>query len=239
MRRSLVFALLAQLALGTVAAQAQSLQPVAGGSGNEPPKPWREVAFPKGKIPATQFDVDTVGGERTLRIRADKSYGALSHAWSGSASTLSWRWQLEQGLASADLRNKQGDDSALKVCVMFDMPLDGLPFGERSKLRLARVFSGEPLPAATLCYVWDASLAVGTQLPNAYTQRVRYWVVSSGPAKPGQWQSISRDVAQDFKQAFGQESPEVPPVLAVVLGADADNTQGSSLGYITDVQLKP
>jgi Protein of unknown function (DUF3047) len=227
------------LGAATVLASAEGLQPVAGSGGSEPSKPWREVAFPKGKIPATQFDVHSLAGERVLRIRADKSYGALSHAWSGPAGTLSWRWQLEQGLTQADLRTKQGDDSALKVCVMFDMPLSGLPLGERNKMRFARLFSGEPLPAATLCYVWDANLPVGTQLPNAYTPRLRYWVVTSGPAKPGQWQSISRDVAQDFKQAFGHESPEVPPVLAVVLGADADNTQGSSVGYVADVQLKP
>jgi hypothetical protein len=236
MRRLAAASLLGAAAL---CAGAEGLQPVAGGTGNEAPKPWREVAFPKGKIPATQFDVLSLDGERVLRVRAEKSYGALSHAWSGPANNLSWRWQLEQGLAQADLRSKQGDDSALKVCVMFDMPLDGLPFGERSKLRLARIFSGEPLPAATLCYVWDTHLSVGTQLPNAYTQRLRYWVVASGPAKPGQWHSVSRDLAQDFKQAFGHESPEVPPVLAVVLGADADNTQGSSVGYIADVQLKP
>ncbi len=233
--------LVAALALMPTWTAAQVLTPLSGGAGNEPAKPWREVNFPKGKIPPTQFDIHTMAGERVLRLRADRSYGVLSHAIKAEAvaSTLSWRWQLEQGLPQADLRSKAGDDSPLKVCVMFDMALDGLSLGERNKLRFARLFSGEPLPAATLCYVWDHNLNVGAELPNPYTPRMRYLVLGSGEAKPGVWQTHTRDVAADFKRAFGHESATVPPMLAVVVGADADNTQGSSVGYVADIALRP
>jgi hypothetical protein len=221
------------------AALAQSVAAFSSAPSAQPPPPWRPVGFPKGKIPATQFDLHELGAEKVLRVQADKSYGTLSHAWSGSAKTLSWRWRVERGLPKADLRTKAGDDSPAKVCVMFDMPLEGLPLGERNKMRFARWFSGEPLPAATLCYAWDHQLPVDTELANPYTQRVRVIVVNSGDAQPGKWHSHTRDVAADFKHAFGHESPTVPAVIAIVVGADADNTQGSSLAYVSDITLKP
>ena len=68
-----------------------------------------------------------------------------------AGSQLRWSWSLERGLTHSDLRTRDGDDVALKVCVLFDMPLDGLPLGERTRMRMARSISGEHLPAATLC----------------------------------------------------------------------------------------
>jgi hypothetical protein len=46
-------------------------------------------------------------------------------------------------------------------------------------------------------------------------------------------------LSDDFLKAFGAESPSVPAVTAVIVGADADNTQGSSLGYVADIALQP
>ena len=58
--------------------------------------------------------------------------------------------------------------------------LDGLPLTERTLMRIARSVSGENLPSASLCYVWDATLPAGTLLPNAFSARVRYLVVNGG-----------------------------------------------------------
>jgi hypothetical protein len=122
---------------------------------------------------------------------------------------------------------------------LFDMPLAGMSFGEQARLRMARAVSGEPLPAATLCYVWDRLLPVGSIVPNVFSARVRYLVVSNGPAQPGQWRSIDRPLAADFLGAFGDEARVVPPLLALAVGADADNTGGSSLALVGDLQLDP
>ena len=63
---------------------------------------------------------------------------------------LRWDWRLERGLERSDLNSKEGDDTPVKVCALFDMPLDGLALGERTRLRVARASTGEHLPAATL-----------------------------------------------------------------------------------------
>jgi len=223
------------------------IAPFSGASAATLPTPWRVVGLPGNKVPLAQIDIVTLGPDRVMRLRTDHSYGTASHALppKTSAGTLTWRWRLDQPIELADLRKKVGDDAALKVCAMFDMPLERLGFIERNLLRLARSASGEYLPAATLCYVWDQKLPVGSELPNAYTSRVRFVVVDSasnpsGPASPlQQWVSHTRDLHADFLKTFGAESESVPPLLAIVVGADSDNTGQSSLGYVGDISLTP
>ncbi|MBX3653024.1 MAG: DUF3047 domain-containing protein [Ramlibacter sp.] len=224
-------------------APAPALTPFSEATGPAPPPPWRAAGLPGGKVPLSSIRLAELDGRRVARLAAEGSYGTLVHdvaAWVPSpGATLAWRWRLDQPLAHADLRTREGDDAALKVCVLFDMPLSALPFGERTLLRMARAVSGEPLPAATLCYVWDTSLPAGTTLPNAWSRRVR-WHVLDGPASPvGQWRAHQRNLRDDFLQAFGQESATVPPITALLIGADADNTGGRSLGYVGDLRLAP
>jgi hypothetical protein len=157
----------------------------------------------------------------------------------GLDASIQWRWRLDQPIANADLRKKEGDDAALKVCVMWGMPLEQVPFGERTVLQLARGLSSELLPAATVCYISDRSLANGTTLPNIFSRRVRSIIIDGQGTPLAQWRSHERRVGDDFLALFGDESKVVPPVVAIVVGADADNTGGSSLGYIADLVFKP
>ena len=208
-----------------------------------PAAPWRVAGLPGQKFPMTQFTITPHEGRLVLRVAAQASYGNLVFDTRGqrpgSDTLLRWSWSLERGLAASDLSTKPGDDVALKVCALFDMPLDGLGLGERTKMRMARSISGEPLPAATLCYVWDRLLPVGTTLANVFSARVRYVVVTSGTAQPGKWFGHERNLHSDFLRAFGHESASVPPLLALAVGADADNSGGQSLGYVGDVLLSP
>ena len=210
---------------------------------------WRFVGLPnKPDLSATRFELGQVEGVAGVQMRTNQSYGTWVQDWRGTAGTLQWRWRLDQALSGgqrpADLRRKDGDDAALKVCVMFDHPLDRIPFGERTLLRVARSVTGENLPAATVCYLWDPLQAPNTTAANPYSRRVRYVVVQGTGAPTQRWLSESRDVAQDFLTLFGDELPAgstrtaVPPVMAVVIGADSDNTQARSSGWVAQVQWR-
>jgi hypothetical protein len=239
--------LLSLLFTAAVSAQTQSraiaLAPFSSSGGEQPPAPWRVVGVPGGKIPLTIYSIADMDGRKVLRVETSKSYGNLVHDLSAvlaeAGSRLRWRWRLDEPLRGADPRRREGDDSPLKVCALFDMPLAKLGLIERNVLRLARAASGEKLPSATLCYVWDSALATGTLLANAYTARVRIMVVNSGEQRLGQWVSHERDLAADFQRAFGEESDTLPPLQAVLVGGDADNTGGRSLGWVGDVTLSP
>lgn len=213
------------------------LAPLAGSPGSLPPAPWVLAKLPAQTLPVTRFQLAPLDGGVVLRIQAVASYGNLVHPLKdGAAGRLAWRWRVDQPLAAADLRSRQGDDVALKVCALFDMPRAAVPFLERQLLRLAESRTGERLPSATVCYVWDPSWPEGTVVPNAYTRRVRYLTLGTAVRS---WQAVQRDLAADFLRAFGDETTSVPPLLAIAVGADADNTGGDSLGFITDLALTP
>jgi Protein of unknown function (DUF3047) len=212
------------------------------GAAAEPAPPWQLLGLPRQVKPLAQMSVIDLDGQRVLRIEADRAYGALVHRLQDmrSGGSLAWRWRVDRAPAGADLQRKSGDDSALKVCALFDMPLTKVPFFERQLLRIASWHAGEALPTATLCYVWDANLPQGTLLHNAYTHRLRY-IVTHGT--PGQWRDERHDLAADFRRAFGddwgEDTPGVPPLAAIAIGADSDNTGSRSLGYIADLRFNP
>ncbi len=216
------------------------LTPLAGASA-EPPAPWHVVGLPRQTKPFTQFSVVDLGGRRALRIEADASYGNLVHPLKALQLPmhLAWQWRIERPLSRADLRQKTGDDSAVRVCAFFDEPMGAIPFGDRQLLRFARARRAEPVPAATLCYVWDASLPVGTAIDNAFTRRQRYIVVESGGAPSTRWVAERRDLSDDFMRVFGDEVARVPPIVGIAIGADADNTKDHSIAYVSDLLLEP
>jgi Protein of unknown function (DUF3047) len=216
------------------------LAPVAG-DGPESPPPWHVVGLPKQAKPFTRFSVVDIDGQRAVRVEADNSYGNLVHAIKGGppGAKLSWRWRVDRLVSGADLRHKAGDDVSLKVCVSFDEPLQNVPFVERQVLRIARSQTSEPIPAATVCYIWDTALPPGTMLDNAFTKRLRYVVLQSGSGNLRQWVEERRDVGPDFMKFFGAEMSTVPPIIGVALGADADNTHSRSLGFVSDLALQP
>jgi hypothetical protein len=66
------------------------------------------------------------------------------------------------------------------------------------------------------------------------------YIVLQGPSAPlHQWVAERRDMAADFRALFGDESPDVPPLSASAVGADADNTNGHSVGLVRGVRWEP
>lgn len=226
---------------------------------------WVSAPLPAQKLPPTRFDLREVDGRPAWRVESPASYGNLVHAVQAAqgagaqARTVAWRWRLDRAIERADLLTKAGDDAALKVCLLFDMPAKRVPFVERQLLRVARAASGQALPAATLCYVWAPLVSAasapgaaagavvggvpaapgGTVLPNAHTRRMRWMVLRGAESPLGIWQVEQRDLRADFLRAFGDEASAVPPLVAVLVGADADNTGGHGLGWLQDLTLRP
>jgi hypothetical protein len=234
------------LAAAGMAQAAPPLPPLLQADGALHPA-WRFVGFPKrhSDLPATRFEAARVDGQAALQVVTASSYGTLVHELKEAAepARLQWRWRLDQpltgGQAPPNLLTKAGDDAALKVCVMFHHPLGRVPFVERTVLRIARGISGERLPAATLCYVWDSGHPAPLQGANPYTRRVRFISLQGQGAAMGQWVNESRDLAQDFATLFSDELPasaDIPRVSSVLIGADSDNTASRSVGWVTDLR---
>ena len=187
------------------------------------PNGWLHQQLP-GVEQANRFDLVSENGHGVLRVQSDHSASTLAfavHADIAETPLLSWRWKVSRSVDGSNFRDKSGDDYAARVYVLFDLPLDRLSLGDRMKISAARMLQGVDIPAAALCYVWGKQQMPGESGWNPYTDRVRMIVVDSGNEKAGQWQDVSRDVAADFKAAFGEP---VPQIAGIALSADTDNT---------------
>lgn len=226
---------------GPARADGPLLQP--WGNGPAPAAPWHVAGLPGQTKPVTHFELVELEGRRVLRVEAESSYGNLVHALTldppPNVLHFAWRWRVDQPVAGANLRERATEDIAAKVCVFFDEPMSKVPFVERQVLRLARVRAEEWLPSATVCYVWDNQLPIGTTLRSPYTGRVRYLVLQSGTEPLRSWRSEKRDVIADFLRLYGDEATQAPPIIGVGIGADADNTHGHSIAFVADPVLAP
>ena len=200
---------------------------------------WQVMGLPRQTKPTTAYGAARIDDRYAVRIEAKASYGNLVYTMhpGTTARSLRWSWRVDQPNTQADLRIKAGDDAAAKVCVSFDLPIEQLPFVERQKLNLARAVAGQDFPAATLCYVWDAQLAPGTLLDNVYSRRIRQIVLRNTTDGTATWRDESRDITADFLRAFGDEAKHMPPISAIIVAADADNTGATTLSYIADLRL--
>jgi Protein of unknown function (DUF3047) len=238
MKKTAVAALAATLLLAAPATSANAPAAFsAAAPGAAPPPPWRLVTLPQ--LPRqTRYEVVDFEGATVLRAAADGSYANLLYPLTGeNAQRLRWRWRVEQPIENADLTRKDGDDVPARVCVLFDLPLDRLALGDRVRVELGRALFDPNLPAASICYVWDRRLTPGTWLANAYTDRVQMLVLRQG--NYGTWADESRDLAADFARAFPHEARTgTPPLAALGVSADGDNTGGRSLAYFGDLRLE-
>ena len=134
------------------------------------------------------------------------------------------------------MKTKAGDDYAARIYVLFDYDAGRLSLIDRLKMQLAQSLHGAQIPTAALNYVWDNRYPVGTIQPNAYTDRARLVVVESGSANAGQWVTETRDVAQDFRAAFGEDPPDV---IGIALATDTDNTGETATAWYGDIEFLP
>jgi hypothetical protein len=187
----------------------------------------------------TVYALVSDAGRTVLHARSDAATAGIVRELRVDPAThplLAWRWRTARLVSKGELASKSGDDFAARLYVTFDVDEARLSAGDRMKLGLARLAFGNDVPLAALCYVWDARAPVGTMVPNAYTDRVRMVVVDSGPGKLGQWVEHERNVAEDFRRAFGHEPPAV---TGVIVSTDTDNTGESAETWYGDVRFRP
>lgn len=198
-----------------------------------------ETLKPAPNAQDTQYTLVRDDGRTVLKAQAASAMSGLLHVIRVDVQRfplLRWRWKITAPLQTADMRTKAGDDYAARIYVMFDYPDDRLPLGTRAKIRLAESLYGQKIPTAALNYVWDNRHPVGTIQPNTYTDRARMIVVRSGGAQAGQWVTETRDLAADFRSAFGEEPPAV---VAVALATDTDNTGERATAWYGDIEFLP
>ncbi len=197
---------------------------------------WEAVSLP-GKL-RTAFQLDKQGHRHALRAHAQSSASLLRQRVNVPATRLErlrFEWQVDKLIPNADMSERDRGDSPVRLILAFEG--DRSRFSAQNTLlsELSQAFTGEPLPYATLMYVWSNHHAVDSVIVNPRTDRVRKWVVESGEAPLKQWRTYQRNVRADFEKAFG-EAPGA--LVSVAIMTDADNTRSSAIAWYGDIQLE-
>jgi hypothetical protein len=192
---------------------------------------------PLNDVNPTQFTLVEDNGQVVVQAVANNAAASLIKEVRHDASEepwLSWRWRIDRVVENSDITSKQGDDFAARLYVFFDYPLDRLSLVDRTKLRAARWWYGEQVPAASLCYVWANQERTGTTAWNAYTSRVRVIVLRNAQSAVGDWVDEKRNLAADFRTAFGDVKPIV---TGIAIAADTDQTGETVTAWFGDIRI--
>ena len=184
---------------------------------------WRHYPLP-GKT-ATLYNLDRLDGRAALMAKAGTSASMMRSDVNIAATQLdevNFSWQVPQLIENADLAERDADDSPVRVVLVFEG--DKKKFSAKNAMlsELAQVMTGEPLPYATLMYVWCNKRPAGSVVLNPRTDRIRSIVVESGKKNLRQWRDYKRKIRNDYEQAFGEAPGKL---LSVAIMTDSDNTK--------------
>lgn len=196
---------------------------------------WHPVAFP-GKA-ATHYAWATKDGRPALAARADRSASMYRRHVRPAPTPLgdvSFSWWVDDMIQGASVADRDREDAVARVIFGFGGDHARLPARTRALFELAEALTGERPPYATLMYVWDATAPVGSVIVNPRSDRIRKIVVDSGPAQLRRWREHRRDLAADFRLAFGEEPGRLESIAVMT---DSDNTGASAQSWYGGVAL--
>jgi Protein of unknown function (DUF3047) len=204
--------------------------------GSGPSATWNHRAFPGKK--QTSYQLSSHEGRNCVRSDSASAASMLRQTVRvepGDLGKVSFSWKVPALIATADLMQADTDDSPVRLVLAFE--------GDRSRFsaknamlsELAMALTGEPLPYATLMYVWGTHRAPGSIIVSQRTDRIRKLLLESGPQHLGHWLDYERDIKADFEKAFG-EAPGA--LVGIGIMTDTDNTRGQAQAWYGPVSLQ-
>jgi hypothetical protein len=196
-------------------------------TGANPPLSWNFNKDASGSLPmgweahgasdpTTTYQVRSEpDGNRYIAARSqgtDVQLGIRLAAKSQESSILSWRWRVWELPRGADERVLKTLDSAASVYAVF---------GSRFFPRILK-------------YVWSTSAPAGSSFKHPNSSRMAIIVLNSGSSSLGQWMLLRRNLAEDYKQAFGSQPDNL---IAIAIKTDSDSTHSSAQADYDDIQL--
>ena len=201
----------------------------------EPKAVWRENFHPtsgKNNLPpgwelkATQCGINKTSfklGSKTnlgfLKVFADKSTGALFCEPYKSVDLkktpiLRWRWRVNSFPKGGDGRKLHRDDQAIAIYVG----------------------ASDWMLKKSIAYRWETDTPKGHEGLASYlggVLKVKWFCVRNQASGKGKWVIEERNIAEDFKKAFGF----IPETFVLSIGANSQHTKSESLAYIDYIEF--
>ena len=175
---------------------------------------WVSKSF-KGQ---TRYEFTEEQGIRCIKATSKASASALYYKIKYDVHKypiIQWRWKISGTLSKGNALTKEGDDFAARVYVVFPST-----FFWRTK---------------AINYVWANTLPKGASVPNAFTKNVIMIAVESGNKLVGQWVEETRNLLEDYRNAFKKDPPKAG---AVAIMTDTDNTGEQATAWYGPIILR-
>ncbi len=186
------------------------------------PAGW-EVRPVKGQTTPEYRVVELGDGGRALRVSGRGAAAWATHKLdeplSPMAGSLRWSWRVLQQPGSADLRDKDTDDSPIRVYVVFGNP--------------KKLFGGS---GRIVFYTWGNAEPDGLRRPSHSSNRLHI-VRAAGAREAGRaWRDYAVDPFEDYRRFWHREPP---PITAVGVMQDTDMTQSLAVAELRDLVWTP
>ena len=196
---------------------------------------WDVVNIP-GKV-ATQYSLVRLSNRQALMANASSSASMLRKELRiepEQLNSVNFSWQIQKLIDGADMALRDQDDSPVRLVLAFEGDRSQFSLKNAMLSELTHALTGQPMPYATLMYVWCNQRPVDSVIQNPRTDRIRKIVVESGAGRLNQWLSYERNIRLDYEKAFG-ESPGA--LIGIGLMTDSDNTRSNTQAWYGPISL--
>lgn len=198
---------------------------------------WQHQAFP-GKR-ASRYRHERKQGRDAVVVNAHASASMLRRKLRiepAELGQLRFSWQVPQLIADANMAERDADDAPVRLVLAFDGDRSRFSARDAALSDLSEALTGEPLPYATLMYVWCNTRPAESIIHNPRTSRIRKLVMESGTGRLNQWLDYERDVRADYVKVFGEQPGAL---IAVGIMTDTDNTRGQAQAWYGTLEHRP
>jgi hypothetical protein len=200
------------------------------------PTGWEPMIILRNKK-QTQYQLVSKGSRTVLHARAENASSGLMHRTDVDPYEqpwLQWQWKIDALLRDADNTKRATEDSPVRIILGFDGNKDDLPFADQIMFETAKLVTGYDFPYATLMYIWENKAPVGTVIRSTHSGRIRMMVAAQGQGGVGEWRRFTRNIVEDFEQAYGEKPGRL---IGVGVLTDTDNTGETVEAWYGDIRL--
>jgi DUF3047 family protein len=182
-----------------------------GGAGI--PSGWSPYATLGGR-PAYDFVITEDEGRRALRLASHDEHSTIAkdlHVDLAVTPILEWSWKIVEVPAGADIRQRSTSDLTGYLVVVWPR----FPAALRSRV---------------IAYAWGSREPAGSIEQSRKTSTVTFFILRSGSEYLGRWFTERRNVADDYREVYGEQPAESPKVIAISI--DTNDTHSSAAALI-------
>ena len=187
----------------------------------------------------TDYRSVSVDGKRAIQASSSSSASGLAAKVNIDllkTPILQWSWRVNNLIEGADNTDRYNEDSPVRIVLAFEGDKSALPLKDQLFIERAQLLGRREFPYATLMYIWENKLPVGSVITSSHTGRIKKIVVASGSDGLNKWNRFKRDVVADYKLAYGKAPGKL---IGVALLSDTDNTGKQSLAFYGDLSIGP